>query len=129
MLSCSMWFSVPSFWMGGGLESRRLGRVYGADGAVARHHPHRQLICVHQHILTVSIFTVRRIKYSYTNIYHSTRRDITEDISLHPTNSVLSRVFLQKLILAQIGMKFPSCFCTPNFHYRFHKAACNRFAV
>ena len=28
--------------MGGGLESRCVGRVYGADGAVrvARHHPH-----------------------------------------------------------------------------------------
>jgi len=36
MLCCSIWFSAPSFWMGGGLES-----VYGADGAVARHHPHR----------------------------------------------------------------------------------------
>jgi hypothetical protein len=41
MLSCSVWFSAPSFWMGGGLESRCLGRVYGADGAVTRHHPHR----------------------------------------------------------------------------------------
>jgi len=43
MLSCSIWFSAPSFWMGGGLESRYVGRVYGADGAVrlARHHPHR----------------------------------------------------------------------------------------
>jgi len=39
MLSCSIWFSAPSFWMGGGLESRCVGRVYGADGA--RHHPHR----------------------------------------------------------------------------------------
>jgi len=39
MLSCSIWFSAPSFWMGGGLDSRCLGRVYGADGA--RHHPHR----------------------------------------------------------------------------------------
>jgi len=29
-----MWFSAPSFWMGGGLESRCVGRVYGADGAV-----------------------------------------------------------------------------------------------
>jgi len=28
--------------MGGGLESRCVGRVYGADGA-ARHHPH----CTH----------------------------------------------------------------------------------
>jgi len=43
MLSCSIWFSAPSFWMDGGLESRCVGRVYGADGAVrlAKHHPHR----------------------------------------------------------------------------------------
>jgi len=34
MLSCSIWFSAPSFWMGGGLESRCVGRAYGADGAV-----------------------------------------------------------------------------------------------
>ena len=27
--------------MGDGLESRCVGRVYGADGDVARHHPHR----------------------------------------------------------------------------------------
>jgi len=41
MLSCSIWVSAPSFWMGGGLESRCVGRVYGADGAVrlTRHHP------------------------------------------------------------------------------------------
>jgi len=42
MLSCSICFSAPSFWMGGGLESRCVGRVYGADGAVARHHPQRK---------------------------------------------------------------------------------------
>ena len=40
MLSCSIWFSAPSFWMGGGLESRSVGRVYVADGAV--HHPQRK---------------------------------------------------------------------------------------
>jgi len=35
MLSCSVWFSAPSFWMdGGGLESSCVGHVYGADGAV-----------------------------------------------------------------------------------------------
>ena len=34
MLSFSIRFSAPSFWMGGGLESRCVGRVYGADGAV-----------------------------------------------------------------------------------------------
>jgi len=27
--------------MDGGLEKRWVGRVYGADGAVRRHHPHR----------------------------------------------------------------------------------------
>jgi len=34
MLSYSIWFSAPSFWKDGGLESRCVGRVYGADGAV-----------------------------------------------------------------------------------------------
>ena len=34
MFSCSIWFSAPSLWMDGGLESRCVGRVYGADGAV-----------------------------------------------------------------------------------------------
>ena len=37
MLSCSIWFSAPSFWMGGGLESRCVGRVCGADVFLARH--------------------------------------------------------------------------------------------
>jgi len=27
---------APRFWMGGGLDSSCVGRVYGADGAVAR---------------------------------------------------------------------------------------------
>ena len=43
MLSCSVWFSAPNFWMGGGLERRCVGRVYGADGTV-RHHPQFVLI-------------------------------------------------------------------------------------
>jgi len=34
ILSCSIWFSAPRFWMDGGLESRCVSRVYGADGAV-----------------------------------------------------------------------------------------------
>jgi len=29
MLSCSIWFSAPCFWMGGGLESSCVGRVHG----------------------------------------------------------------------------------------------------
>jgi len=39
MLICSIWFSASSLWMGGGVESCCVGRVYGADGAV-RHRPH-----------------------------------------------------------------------------------------
>jgi len=39
MLCCSKWFSAPSFWMGGGLESRCVGRVYGADVAARRTAP------------------------------------------------------------------------------------------
>jgi len=33
MLTCSIWFFAPSFWMGG-------GRVCGADGAVWQHPLH-----------------------------------------------------------------------------------------
>ena len=43
MLSCSVWFSAPNFWVGGGLESRCVGHVYGADGAVRWLHPHRSV--------------------------------------------------------------------------------------
>jgi len=39
ILSCSIWFSAPSFWMGGGLESRCVGRAYGADHALRRTAP------------------------------------------------------------------------------------------
>ena len=43
MLSCSIWFSAPSFWMGGGLESRCVGRVCDADGAgVTQHNLHHK---------------------------------------------------------------------------------------
>jgi len=38
MLSCSIWFSAPGLWMDGGLDSRCVGRVYGADGAVRTIH-------------------------------------------------------------------------------------------
>ena len=39
MLSCSIWFSAPSLWMGGGLGIRCVGRVYGADGTVRTIYP------------------------------------------------------------------------------------------
>jgi len=44
MLSCSIWSSAPSFWIDGGLESRCVGRVYGADGAV-RHSVQKTTCC------------------------------------------------------------------------------------
>jgi len=38
---------MPSLWMSGVLESRCVGRVYGADGAL--HHPGREnFICIKQ---------------------------------------------------------------------------------
>ena len=43
MLSCSTWFSAPSLWMAGGLESRCVDRVCGADGAV--HGTNRTVHC------------------------------------------------------------------------------------
>jgi len=46
MLSCSIWFFAPSFWMGGGLEIGCIGRVYGADGAV-RQQSHGTIRTVH----------------------------------------------------------------------------------
>jgi len=60
MLSCNIWFSAPSFWMGGGLESRCVGHVYGADGAVRRHHPYRthapiQKLGAENHMLQLNI--------------------------------------------------------------------------
>ena len=49
MLSCSIRFTAPSFWMGGGLESSCVDRVYGADGGVRRsgsqdHHPSKNSV-------------------------------------------------------------------------------------
>jgi len=43
MLSCSIWFSAPSFWMGGGLESRCVGRVRVAD--VAQQNSVQKTVC------------------------------------------------------------------------------------
>ena len=40
MLSCIIWFSAPSFLMGGDLDSCCIGRVYGTV-QLAQHHPHR----------------------------------------------------------------------------------------
>jgi len=54
MLSCSKWFSAPSFWIGGGLESRCVSHVYGADGAV-RLAPPIQKLGAENHMLQLNI--------------------------------------------------------------------------
>jgi len=65
MLSCSIWFSAPSFWKGGGHDSRCVVRVYGADGAVgvAWHHPHR----THVMLLMMGVCTRNMSSQEYTN--------------------------------------------------------------
>jgi len=47
MLSFSIWFSAPSFWLGGGLQSRCVGSVYGADGARPDTAAEVQASCLH----------------------------------------------------------------------------------
>ena len=56
MLSCSIWFSAPSFWIGGGLESRWVGRVYGADGAHCT-------LALGAHVVT--LYSCRRSSFSH----------------------------------------------------------------
>jgi len=55
-LSSSIWFSAPSFWMGGGLESRCVGRVYGADGAVHGRQPYAAT----QHLMLLMMGVITR---------------------------------------------------------------------
>jgi len=58
ILSRSIWLSEPSFWMGGGLDSRCVGRVYGADGATAPSAPYTrpiQKLGAENHMLQLNI--------------------------------------------------------------------------
>ena len=59
MLSCSIRFSAPSFWMGGGPESRCVGRICGADVAV-RQHPFMRIRPVGIGFFHTDILTDRR---------------------------------------------------------------------
>ena len=69
MLSCSIWFSAPSLWMGGGLESRCVGRVYGADGAA--------------HILDLQVIFTSFLRFVYSGVIHFTHK--TEPFSSSET--------------------------------------------
>jgi len=55
MLSRSIRFSAPSFWMGGGLESRCVGRVYGVDGTAPSTLTHPKTRCRKPYAATQSI--------------------------------------------------------------------------
>jgi len=68
MLSCSIWFSAPSFWMGGGLESSCVGRVYGADGAV--HSTVRTLHTTYEAALKTTTHPKTRCRKPYAATQH-----------------------------------------------------------
>jgi len=71
--------------MGGGLESRCVGRVYGADGAV--HHPHRTCFGI---------------------LWPSSGRLLTEEISelLRYSCAVITLKYLKMGTVSQIGLMY-----------------------
>jgi hypothetical protein len=74
MLSCSIWFSAPSIWVGGGLESRFVGRVYGADGTAPSALTHPKTRCRKPYaatqrlmLLIMGVCTRNMSSYEYIN--------------------------------------------------------------
>ena len=74
MLSFSVWFSAPSFWLGGGLESYCVGRVCGADGALRLTTTHPKTRCrkpyaatQHPVLLMMGVCTRNMSSYEYVN--------------------------------------------------------------
>jgi len=70
MLSCSIWFSAPSLWMGGDLESRCVGRVYDADGAVPSHGTIRTLHTTYAAALKITTHPQTRRRKPYAETQH-----------------------------------------------------------
>ena len=89
MLSCSIWFSAPSFWMGGGLESRCVGSVCGADGAVdgTTCTVHRKPYAATQHLMLLMMGVCTRNMLSQEHINNITL--------LHPVG--ISHYFMRKM--------------------------------
>jgi len=82
MLSYSIRFSAPSFCVGGGLDSRCVGRVCGADGAVSSFcrffGDAAIIISSHHHFLTPwSRVLLEKLVKKFPAFY-GTRRFITE---------------------------------------------------
>ena len=98
MLSCSIWFSAPSLWMGGGLEIRCVGLVCSVDGAVR--HPHRIYIILY-YIILYYIILYYIISYrivSYHIIYYIISYRI---ISYHTIYYIISYIILYYIIFSQ----------------------------
>jgi hypothetical protein len=78
MLSCSIWFSASSFWMGGGFENHCVGRVYGADGAV-RHGTIHTLHTTHVAALKTTTHPKTRCRKPY-----AAKFDAPDDGRMYP---------------------------------------------
>jgi len=72
MLSCSIWFSAQSFWMGGSLQSRCVGRVYGADGAMRSHGTIRTALYTHAAAVKTTTPPKTRCRKPYAATQHLT---------------------------------------------------------
>ena len=70
MFSCNIWFSAPSFWMGGDLESRCVGRVYGTDGAVWSHGTIRTVHTTYAAALKITTHPKTRCRKPYVATEH-----------------------------------------------------------
>ena len=68
MLSCSIWFSASSFWVGGGLDSCSVGHVYGADGAM--HSTIRTVHTTHAVALKTTTHAQTQCRKPYTVTQH-----------------------------------------------------------
>jgi len=55
LLSCSIRFSAPNFWMAGGLESRCVGRVCGADCTIRTVHTKPYAATQHPMLLMMGV--------------------------------------------------------------------------
>jgi len=87
MLICSIWFSAPRFWMGGGLESRCVGHVYGENGVVRRTY----IQCIIKLYWPISMTEVHSLIFIYiysavsnlTPLLHRLRSALQPSDSIH----------------------------------------------
>ena len=83
-IRCCIWFSALTLWMGGGLQSRCVDRVYGADGAVRLSHmapsSPKSNIRLHstiqyistKHLPSLHDYQSMRLSFPYTDSHNKT---------------------------------------------------------